>query len=476
MAAILDSVVRDPDALILNVETSGPRDAEQLLGCLGREEDNLGGCRVMSVEVGVVDVCAPDAADVANALEKLTDARSRREIGEPESAVLVGGEMLGTGVGLSVHAVVARRELGRAGSAGDVIGREGSRGSLLHHSLHGQEASSRGVDGHLSRMNGTSSRASNRASSRMSSRANSGGKLVDGGNSRRRQAKNVNSKRSIDSGFDASRAEERALKLREIKRGVGHVGSTRHLAIHGSDSSIVSVAGSRMLLRIHGVTRRLTGEALRVGWADHVGGRVGSGREASLVGRKGRRTRDAILTANEAIPLVHVGVQRAPASVSSSRRLSVRSSSDALVEMGRRPDLHRLVAETRKASDEARHLTARNLAATNARGSVANLVDGRERAGGEMGEGAEDRSGSSSRDRRNLSPCGGNRLPEEGSSVVWSAGGLGITLGALRGRARERGFGSIVDEVAHLGLLVVALTVHGNEGRGGRRGFLQNEE
>lgn len=174
VAAVFDSVVRNPDAVILDVETSGPRDAEELLGCLGSEEDNLGGCRVMIVEVGVVDVCAPDTADVANALEKLVDARSRREIGEPESAILIRGEMLGTGICLGVHAVVARRELGRVGSAGGIISREGPRGSPLHHSLHGQEASSRGIGGHLNR------------ASRTRSRASSGGKLADGGTSIRR--------------------------------------------------------------------------------------------------------------------------------------------------------------------------------------------------------------------------------------------------------------------------------------------------
>jgi hypothetical protein len=149
-----------------------------------------------------------------------------------------------------------------------------------------------------------------------------------------------------------------------------------------------------------------------------------------------------------------------------------------VVEMGRRPDLQRLVAETRKASDEARNLTTRNLAATDlrvARGSVANLIDGRERAGREMGEGAEDRSGSSSRDRGDLSSRGGNRLPEQGSSIVWSAGGFGITLDAVRRRAREGDPRSVVDEVAHLGLLVVALAVHDNEGRAGRRGFPQKQ-
>lgn len=241
----------------------------------------------------------------------------------------------------------------------------------------------------------------------------------------------------------------------------------------------MAVAGSRILLRKHGITGRLTGEALRVGWADHVGRRVDSSREASLVGSKGRRTRNGIITANEAISMAHVGVQRAPASVNSGSSLIVRSSNDALVEMGRRPDLQRLVAETRKASDEARNLTTRNLAATNlraARGSVANLIDGRERAGGEMGEGAEDRSGSSSRGRGDLSPRGGNRLPEQSSSIVWSAGGFGITLDAVRRRAREGNPCSVVDESAHLGLLVVALAVHDNEGRSEEEDFFKNKE
>lgn len=348
VTAVLDSVVRDPDAVILDEEASGPRDAEELLGGLGSEEDNLGGCRSMSVEVGVVDIRAPDAADVANAREELVDARSFREIGQPEGAVLIRSEMLGTGIGLGVHAVVARRKCGRAGSVGGDVCREGSRGSLLHHSLHGQEASSWGIGGHLSRT---------------SSRASSGGKLAEGGSSRSREAKDVNSKRLADSGFITSRAEERILKLRKIKRRVSHVGSSRHPAIHGSDSSFVVVAGTRILLRKCGIARRLTGETLGVDWAEHVGGRVDRSREASLVGRKGRWARNGVLSANEAISLVHVGVQRAPASVSRSSS----SRSGALVETGRRPDLRRLVAETRKASDEARSITARNLTATSLR-------------------------------------------------------------------------------------------------------------
>jgi hypothetical protein len=483
VTAVLDAVVRDSDAVILDKEATGPRDAEELLGGLGSEEDDLGGCRGMSVEVGVIDVRAPDAADVANAREKLVNARLLREVGQPESAVLFRSEMIGTGIGLGVHAVVARRKRGRAGSVGEHVRRKGSRGSLLHHSLHGQEASGRGIGGHLSRTSSRASRDSRANRASRASRASSRGKLADGGSSRDREAKDVNSKRLVDSGFGTSRAEERAVKLREVKRRVGHVGSSRHLAVHGSDSSVVVVTRTRMLLREHGIARRLTGEALGVGWAEHVGGRVDCSREASLVGCKGRWARKGGISANEAVSLAHVGIQRAPASVrsgGSSSSLAVRrrssSSSGALVEAGRRPDLRRLVAETREASDEARSSTARNLTARNltatslraARSSGANLVDGRERANRKMGEGAEHSSGSSSRGRGALSPRGGNRLSEH--SLVWSARGFGITLEAVRRRARDGiSLGSVVDKVAHLGRLVVALGVHDNEGRGGRR-------
>lgn len=447
VAAVLDSVVGNLDALTLDEEAAGPRDAEELLGSLGGEEDNLGGGCRMGLEVGVVDIAAPNTADVADAPEKLESGRSSREVGEPKSAVLVRSEVLSTGVGLRVHAVVTGRELGRAGSVGGEVSRKGSRRSLLHHSLHGQEASSRGVAGHLSRTSG---------------RASSGGnmKLVDGGNgnSRSREAEDVNSKRLVDRSLGASRAEERSLELRKIKRRVCHVGSSSHLAIDGSCSSFVVVARSRVLLREHGIARRRTGKTLRVGWAEHIGRRVDSSRETSLVSRKGRRASNGVLSANESISLVHVGVQRAPASVSSSSRLVVNStsSSGALVETGRRPDLRRLVAET-KTADEAR-----------------NLVDGRERAGREVGKGAEHRSGPSSRGRRDLGR--GNRLSEKGSSLVWSARGLGRAPEAVRRRVRDGNYSrGAVDEVAHLGLLVVALGVHGNEGRGGR-GFLQKKQ
>lgn len=464
VAAVLDSVVRNLDAMALDEEAAGPRDAEELLGSLGGEEDNLGGGCRMGLEVGVVDIAAPNTADVADAPEKLESGRSRREVGEPKSAVLLRSEVLSTGVGLRVHTVVTGRELGRAGSVGGEVSRKGSRRSLLHHSLHGQEASSRGVAGHLSRT---------------SSRASSGGnmKLVDGGNgnSRSREAEDVNSKRLVDRSLGASRAEERSLELRKIKRRVCHVGSSSHLAIDGSCSSFVVVARTRVPLREDGIARRRTGKTLRVGWAKHVGRRVDSSREASLVSRKGRWASNGILSANESISLVYVGVQRAPASVSSSSRLVVNStsssSSGALVEMGRRPDLRRLVAET-KTADETRNLAATNL--QTARGSVANLVDGRERAGREVGKGAEHRSGPSSRGRRDLGR--GNRLSEEGSSLVWSARGLGRAPEAVRRGVRDGDYSrGAVDEVAHLGLLVVALGVHGNEGRGGR-GFLQKNK
>lgn len=81
-----------------------------------------------------------------------------------------------------------------------------------------------------------------------------------------------------------------------------------------------------------------------------------------------------------------------------------------------------------------------------------------------MGESAENRSGSSSSRRRDLGPRGGNRLPEQGSSLVWSVGGFGITPEAVRRRTRYGvSLRSVVDEVAHLGLLVVDLGIHDNE-------------
>lgn len=106
VTAILDSVVGNLDAVALNVEALVPRDTEELLGGLWGEEDDFGGSGLVSQVVRIVDVAAPDTADVTNCLEKLMNRHSRREIGKPKSTVLLWSEMLSAGVGLSVHAVV----------------------------------------------------------------------------------------------------------------------------------------------------------------------------------------------------------------------------------------------------------------------------------------------------------------------------------------------------------------------------------
>lgn len=357
VAAVFDSVVRDPDTQAFDEEASSPGVAEELLGSLGGEEDNLGGCRLVGVEVGKVNVATPDAADVANAFEKLVDGHAARKIGEPKSAVLLRGEVLSAGVGLRMHSVVARREPGGARSAGGVISRKGSRRSLLHHSLHGQKASSRSIAGHLSR---TRSWTRSWTRSRTKSRARSTRSLLHGGSSSRRDAKDVDAERLVDDRLMTGRAEQRALKPRKIKRRARHVGSgSSHVAFHASCFSFMIVADMSILLREHGISRRPSGITLGVVRARNVGRHVDSRGEARLISHKGRRARNEALTMNKDVSLVHVGVQRAPASVSSS---GGSSRSGALVETSRwlSPDLRGRVVEA-KTSDEARSLAALNL-------------------------------------------------------------------------------------------------------------------
>lgn len=112
MAAVLDAVVRDFDAVALDVEAAGPGDAEERLGGLGGEEDDFRGGGLMGHVVGIVDVAAPDAADVADGSEELVGRHSGGQVGEPKCAVLLGSEMFGAGVGFGVHAVISSRELG----------------------------------------------------------------------------------------------------------------------------------------------------------------------------------------------------------------------------------------------------------------------------------------------------------------------------------------------------------------------------
>lgn len=182
VAAVLDAVVRDLDAVALDVEPSGPGDAEERLGGLGGEEDDFGGGGLMGHVVGVVDVAAPDAADVADGGEELVGGHAGGQVGEPESAVLLGGEMLGAGVGFGVHAVISSRELGRTEAVAAGFVGEDSGGSLLHYCLHGQEAMRlfMGVDVDIGRdLDGR------RRRDRLSNRVSSG----------RREAEDVDSKR-----------------------------------------------------------------------------------------------------------------------------------------------------------------------------------------------------------------------------------------------------------------------------------------
>lgn len=194
VAAVLDSVVGNLDAVTLNKEASGPRDTEQLLGSFWGEEDYFGGSCLVSDVVGIVDIAAPNTADVTNPLEKLMNSHSRREIGEPKSAVFLWSEMLSAGVSLSVHAVVTSRKFRRVGSAGGELSGEGSRRSLLHYSLHRQEASGRDTNWHLSWKR-------------------SRGKLLERRGSRRRYAKDVDSKRLTSSRLRTGRAEKSVLKF-----------------------------------------------------------------------------------------------------------------------------------------------------------------------------------------------------------------------------------------------------------------------
>lgn len=107
VAAVLDSVVRDFDAVALNVEASGPRQAEELLSGLGSEEDNLGSSSLMGDIVGIIDIAAPDTADVADGRKKLMGSHSRGQVCQPKSAVLFRSEMLSAGIGLGMHTMVS---------------------------------------------------------------------------------------------------------------------------------------------------------------------------------------------------------------------------------------------------------------------------------------------------------------------------------------------------------------------------------
>lgn len=70
----------------------------------------------MDVAVRIVDEGGVDAAYIADGGKELSHAYVWWEIGEPESAVLIRGEVLHARVILSVHTVIMRREFeGRYG-------------------------------------------------------------------------------------------------------------------------------------------------------------------------------------------------------------------------------------------------------------------------------------------------------------------------------------------------------------------------
>lgn len=111
---ILDSVQRNLDVVSSDdhwIHERGMRD-EPLRG-LGREEDDLGGRGAVRIPVGVVDVGCVDAAYVPYGCQELLFLDIRREVGQPQGAVLLWLEIFHAGVVLGVHAVVSGRELER---------------------------------------------------------------------------------------------------------------------------------------------------------------------------------------------------------------------------------------------------------------------------------------------------------------------------------------------------------------------------
>lgn len=302
MAAVLDAVVRDFDAVALDVEAASPGDAEERLGGLGREEDDFGGGGLMGHVVGIVDVAAPDAADVADGGEELVGRHSRGEVGEPESAVLLGGEMLGAGIGFGVHAVISSRELGRTKGVGAGLVGEDSRGSLLHYGLHGQEAMGlfMGID-----VDNRRNLDGRRRRDRLSDRVSSG----------RGQTEDIDSKRlSVVDFRRSSRAEQGALNLREVERRVTLAG-WRDVASHGEALAVMVVLAKHIRLR-EGLARKrpLRGNSLGAVCmrTSNIDGAVDDGRKLVLAGQKGRQTRQWVLMASNQAP---VSVQRAPSKV-----------------------------------------------------------------------------------------------------------------------------------------------------------------
>lgn len=88
---VLDPVVRDLDVVPVDHERAGtgPTRLHERGGGLGRKEDDLGRSGDMLPLVGLVDVRAPNTAEVADRPEQLRVGDVRRQVCQPKSTVLL---------------------------------------------------------------------------------------------------------------------------------------------------------------------------------------------------------------------------------------------------------------------------------------------------------------------------------------------------------------------------------------------------
>lgn len=103
---VLDTVMSDSNGVSRDFKALGQRLGKEQLRRTRSEEDNLCSGGVMSIVVRFVDNSAPNAADVANLGKELVVSNVRRQVGQPESTVLLGRQVHGTRVAHSMLALV----------------------------------------------------------------------------------------------------------------------------------------------------------------------------------------------------------------------------------------------------------------------------------------------------------------------------------------------------------------------------------